>query len=131
MTRAVAGERLPPCEPPPCEPIENPGRDLPGRGVDANNSLSIHTASVAFTRLQAMTSQTHEENGTPTRGVVPDKPALEGLEAKWGKVWEDEQLYAFHGDQVESREAVFSIDTPPPTVSGCLLYTSPSPRDRG
>lgn len=55
-----------------------------------------------------------------TRGVVPDKPALEGLEAKWGKVWEDEQLYAFNASQVDSREAVFSIDTPPPTVSGHL-----------
>ncbi|AXE38396.1 valine--tRNA ligase [Acidipropionibacterium virtanenii] len=54
------------------------------------------------------------------RGVVPEKPALEGLEAKWGKVWEDEQLYAFNVSQVDSREAVFSIDTPPPTVSGHL-----------
>ncbi|QCV94648.1 valine--tRNA ligase [Acidipropionibacterium acidipropionici] len=60
------------------------------------------------------------DESTVTRGVVPDKPALEGLEAKWGRVWEDEQLYAFNASQVDSREAVFSIDTPPPTVSGHL-----------
>jgi len=70
-----------------------------------------------------MTSESQQpspDESTVTRGVVPDKPALEGLEAKWGKVWEDEQLYAFSASQVDSREAVFSIDTPPPTVSGHL-----------
>ncbi|MDN6513838.1 MAG: valine--tRNA ligase, partial [Acidipropionibacterium jensenii] len=70
-----------------------------------------------------MTSEDHRpstDESTVARGVVPDKPALEGLEAKWGKVWEDEQLYAFSASQVDSREQVFSIDTPPPTVSGHL-----------
>lgn len=69
-----------------------------------------------------MTSQSNQPSSaaTPRRGVVPDKPALEGLEARWGQVWEDDQLYAFHPDQVDSRESVFSIDTPPPTVSGHL-----------
>ena len=69
-----------------------------------------------------MTSQTFVPSSAtpPTRGVVPDKPALEGLEEKWGAVWEDEQLYAFDATAVNSREQVFSIDTPPPTVSGHL-----------
>lgn len=69
-----------------------------------------------------MTSQTFITSSAtpPTRGVVPDKPALEGLEVKWGKIWEDEQLYAFDATAVDSREQVFSIDTPPPTVSGHL-----------
>ena len=69
-----------------------------------------------------MTSQTFTTSSAtpPTRGVVPDKPALEGLEVKWGKIWEDEQLYAFDATTVDSREQVFSIDTPPPTVSGHL-----------
>ena len=69
-----------------------------------------------------MTSQTFTTSSVtpPTRGVVPDKPALEGLEVKWGKIWEDEQLYAFDATAVDSREQVFSIDTPPPTVSGHL-----------
>ena len=69
-----------------------------------------------------MISQTSAPSSAipPTRGVVPDKPALEGLEEKWSKVWEDEQLYAFDATTVNSREQVFSIDTPPPTVSGHL-----------
>ncbi|MCD1062141.1 valine--tRNA ligase [Cutibacterium acnes] len=69
-----------------------------------------------------MTSQTFTTSSAtpPTRGVVPDKPALEGLEVKWGKIWDDEQLYAFDATAVDSREQVFSIDTPPPTVSGHL-----------
>lgn len=56
----------------------------------------------------------------PTRGTggVPERPALEGLEAKWSQVWREQDTYAFVRPQ--SREQVFSIDTPPPTVSGSL-----------
>jgi valyl-tRNA synthetase len=56
----------------------------------------------------------------PTSGApnVPDKPALEGLESKWMQRWADEDTYAFV--RPESRAQVFSIDTPPPTVSGSL-----------
>ena len=50
--------------------------------------------------------------------VVPDRPVLEGLEAKWSERWENAATYAFV--RPESRAAVFSIDTPPPTVSGSL-----------
>jgi valyl-tRNA synthetase len=49
---------------------------------------------------------------------VPDKPALEGLEQKWRARWEESGVYRF--DRSRSREDVFSIDTPPPTVSGSL-----------
>jgi valyl-tRNA synthetase len=49
---------------------------------------------------------------------VPDKPALEGLEAKWAPRWEESGVYRF--DRSRDRAAVFSIDTPPPTVSGSL-----------
>ena len=49
---------------------------------------------------------------------VPAKPVLEGLEAKWVQVWRDQDTYAFR--RPRSREDVFSIDTPPPTVSGSL-----------
>jgi valyl-tRNA synthetase len=49
---------------------------------------------------------------------VPERPSLEGLEAKWSAVWEREQTYAF--DDSAPRERVFAIDTPPPTVSGSL-----------
>ncbi len=49
---------------------------------------------------------------------VPDKPALEGLEAKWAPRWEESGVYRF--DRTRDRADVFSIDTPPPTVSGSL-----------
>jgi valyl-tRNA synthetase len=56
---------------------------------------------------------------TASRGaVVPDKPALEGLEATWSARWKAENTYAF--DRTQPRENVYSIDTPPPTVSGSL-----------
>src|SRR5919205_2461169 len=55
----------------------------------------------------------------PSRAaVVPDKPALEGLEAKWAQVWREQRTYAF--DRSKERAEVYSIDTPPPTVSGSL-----------
>jgi valyl-tRNA synthetase len=49
---------------------------------------------------------------------IPDKPGLEGLEATWAARWEAEGVYAF--DRNATRDQVFSIDTPPPTVSGSL-----------
>ena len=49
---------------------------------------------------------------------VPERPSLDGLEAKWGAVWERNGVYRF--DRSVPRERVFSIDTPPPTVSGSL-----------
>ena len=54
----------------------------------------------------------------PTTASVPERPALEGLEAKWAQVWREQGTYAFV--RPEHREDVFSIDTPPPTVSGSL-----------
>src|SRR3954471_17880877 len=56
---------------------------------------------------------------TPAPGVVvPDKPALEGLEDKWSQAWREQRTYAF--DPSKSREQIYSIDPPPPTVSGSL-----------
>ena len=53
-----------------------------------------------------------------TRLNLPEKPALEGLEAKWAPRWEAERVYAF--DRTSSRDDIFAVDTPPPTVSGSL-----------
>jgi len=50
--------------------------------------------------------------------ALPEKPALEGLEAKWNARWEAEGTYRF--DRTHARDTVYSIDTPPPTVSGSL-----------
>ncbi|MFF1251518.1 valine--tRNA ligase [Pseudarthrobacter sp. NPDC058329] len=49
---------------------------------------------------------------------VPDKPALEGLEAALTQRWLAEGTYKFNRDT--TREQVYSIDTPPPTASGSL-----------
>jgi valyl-tRNA synthetase len=54
----------------------------------------------------------------PARLQFPEKPALEGLEAKWMARWEESGVYRFA--RPGSRADVFSIDTPPPTVSGSL-----------
>lgn len=57
---------------------------------------------------------------TPTTAPinVPDKPALEGLEAALTQRWLAEGTYKFNRDT--TREQVYSIDTPPPTASGSL-----------
>ncbi|HEX3947338.1 MAG TPA: valine--tRNA ligase [Acidimicrobiales bacterium] len=52
--------------------------------------------------------------GGPT---VPDRPGLDGLEARWSATWAAEGTYRF--DRSGTGE-VYAIDTPPPTVSGSL-----------
>src|SRR3954466_9214857 len=49
---------------------------------------------------------------------IPDKPSLDGLEARWMQRWEADGTYRF--DRTASRDQVFAIDTPPPTASGSL-----------
>ncbi len=49
---------------------------------------------------------------------VPDKPTPDGLEERWIRRWEDEGTYRF--DRNATRDDVYSVDTPPPTVSGSL-----------
>jgi valyl-tRNA synthetase len=59
--------------------------------------------------------------------VVPDKPTIEGLEDKWRARWEQDGTYRF--DRTRTRDEIYSVDTPPPTVSGrlhmgsCSSYT--------
>jgi valyl-tRNA synthetase len=48
----------------------------------------------------------------------PTKPTLDGLERKWADRWARSGVYRF--DRTRPRAEVFSIDTPPPTVSGPL-----------
>jgi valyl-tRNA synthetase len=49
---------------------------------------------------------------------VPERPSLDGTDVKWAQEWERRGIYRFRG--AGDRAAVFSIDTPPPTVSGSL-----------
>jgi len=50
--------------------------------------------------------------------AIPERPGLEGIEERWDAVWEERGTYRF--DRTRERSEVFSIDTPPPTVSGSL-----------
>ena len=63
-----------------------------------------------------------EPFSSPRAASVPDRPSLDGLEDKWGPVWQEQGTYAFDRGAALAgpREHVFSIDTPPPTASGSL-----------
>jgi valyl-tRNA synthetase len=50
--------------------------------------------------------------------TVPEKPSLDGLEQKWRARWAADGTYRF--DRAKTRVEIYSIDTPPPTVSGAL-----------
>jgi valyl-tRNA synthetase len=49
---------------------------------------------------------------------VPEKPTLDGIEARWAEVWDATGVYRF--ERTATRDYVFAVDTPPPTVSGSL-----------
>ena len=49
---------------------------------------------------------------------MPERPALEGLEDRWSQQWDTDGTYTF--DRTRERSGIYSIDTPPPTVSGSL-----------
>ncbi|RZT55946.1 valyl-tRNA synthetase [Microcella alkaliphila] len=57
-----------------------------------------------------------------SHAALPDKPALEGLEAKWGEAWEAQGTYRFDRAAAEAagKSSVYAVDTPPPTASGSL-----------
>jgi valyl-tRNA synthetase len=50
--------------------------------------------------------------------AAPTKPVLDGLEERWARVWDEHGVYRF--DRTKSRDDIYAIDTPPPTVSGSL-----------
>lgn len=49
---------------------------------------------------------------------TPEKVGVEGLEEKWALKWQTDGTYRFRREA--TRADVYSIDTPPPTVSGSL-----------
>ncbi|HEY2812006.1 MAG TPA: valine--tRNA ligase [Acidimicrobiales bacterium] len=49
---------------------------------------------------------------------VPDKPSIEGIEQRWRERWAADGTYRF--DRTKTRDEIYAIDTPPPTVSGTL-----------
>ncbi|MEI2779285.1 MAG: valine--tRNA ligase [Tetrasphaera sp.] len=54
--------------------------------------------------------------------AIPERPTLDGLEEKWGAVWQQQGTYRFDRERALAlpREQIFAIDTPPPTASGSL-----------
>ncbi|MEU4676690.1 valine--tRNA ligase [Micromonospora sp. NPDC023737] len=58
------------------------------------------------------------DTGSTARTGVPERPTLDGIEETWARRWQEEGTYAF--DRAKQRSDVYSIDTPPPTVSGEL-----------
>ncbi|MCC2309002.1 valine--tRNA ligase [Cellulomonas chengniuliangii] len=68
--------------------------------------------------LSAEKSPTATTSPRTTAHQVPDKVSLDGLEQRWDAAWNEQGTYSF--DRTKPREAVYSIDTPPPTVSGSL-----------
>jgi valyl-tRNA synthetase len=66
--------------------------------------------------MHADATRSTSQGATPSG--IPEKPGLEGLEATWSARWEAAGTYAF--DRTATRPEVYSIDTPPPTVSGSL-----------
>ena len=57
---------------------------------------------------------------------VPDRVSLDGVEERWDASWSQQGLYAF--DRTAERGQVYSIDTPPPPVSGSLHVGPGGPR---
>ena len=58
------------------------------------------------------------EPSNTTSARLPDKPSIDGIEAAWQQVWDEQGTYRF--DRSKTRDEIYSIDTPPPTVSGSL-----------
>lgn len=51
---------------------------------------------------------------------IPEKPTLDGIEHKWLNQWKEKDIYRFELPANAKRDLIYSIDTPPPTVSGSL-----------
>jgi valyl-tRNA synthetase len=77
-----------------------------------------HTRAPRLRRADTINDLPPQRSENDTRAEVPERPTLDGLEARWSAVWERDGAYRFDGSA--PRERVFAIDTPPPTVSGSL-----------
>ncbi|VEG27040.1 valine--tRNA ligase [Actinomyces howellii] len=73
------------------------------------------TSSAASPRPEATGRLLPSETRSPR---VPERVSADGLEDAWDERWRAQGTYAF--DRGAERTEVYSIDTPPPTVSGSL-----------
>jgi valyl-tRNA synthetase len=96
----------------------------PLQPVAAASATATAATATAGTAVAATTAAA---STAPATAAVPDRPSLDGLEERWAARWATAGTYAF--DRRRPRDEVFSIDTPPPTVSGvlhighCFSYT--------
>jgi len=63
---------------------------------------------------------------TSTRTTqIPEKPSVDGLEEKWGRVWREQGTYTFDREKALAggREGIWAIDTPPPCTSATSSAT--------
>ncbi|RMF06068.1 valine--tRNA ligase, partial [Candidatus Woesearchaeota archaeon] len=51
---------------------------------------------------------------------LPKRYEIQASEDKWRRFWEENKIYAFDPDKAAKEGNIFSIDTPPPTVSGAM-----------
>src|SRR5215210_4595109 len=92
---------------------------MPADGIDATRTRSPQYPGELTSTPEPAGHLSGSTTSAERRSVVvPDKPALEGLEAKWSERWKADETYKF--DRTRPRDEVYSIDTPPPTVSGNL-----------
>ncbi len=88
-----------------------------GAAPPRRGGIPVSLGRVAFRAVMSTQDPSDTSNASPG-SEIPAKPSLEGLETKWDEVWESDGIYRF--DAARPRSEVFSIDTPPPTVSGSL-----------
>ena len=89
-------------------------------GFRASCVLYRVNVNLIQTRILETSSVTSSDNSLPflAPATPPDKVGVEGLEEKWSIAWEKSGVYRFN--RAATREQIYSIDTPPPTVSGSL-----------
>ena len=78
--------------------------------------------------FRAMTTEPHPDLSETTAGrgravVVPDKPALEGLEATWSQRWKDDDTYALRPDRRPASRSTRSTRRRRPCRGRCTSGT--------
>jgi valyl-tRNA synthetase len=81
-------------------------------------SINVNLYLTRFLETLAMNNARGNADSYARAATTPDKVGVEGLEQKWGASWDSSKTYSF--DKSASKSQIFSIDTPPPTVSGSL-----------
>jgi valyl-tRNA synthetase len=82
------------------------------------NALSAGSSTAAGSTAGRAADAPLTSDTAPAGAGVPEQPSLDGLEQKWCAEWDRQGVYRF--DRDAPAQALYAIDTPPPTVSGSL-----------